>query len=51
MCKSLKGTIHRPGEVLKHTFVFVDYTEFNLLLIAEMTDNENLDEADGKELS
>jgi hypothetical protein len=35
----------------KSTFVFVDYTEFNLLLIAEMTDNENLDETEGKELS
>ena len=35
----------------KSTFVFVDYTEFNLLLIAEMTDNENLNDDEGKELS
>ena len=35
----------------KSTFVFVDYTDFNLLLIAEMTDNENLNDDEGKELS
>lgn len=35
----------------KSTFVFVDYTEFNLLLIAEMNDNENLNDDEGKELS
>ena len=35
----------------KSTFVFVDYTEFNLLLITEMTDNENLNDGDEKELS
>ena len=31
--------------------MFVDYTDFNLLLIIEMTDNEQLDETEGKELS